>query len=286
MQLYTSLVRLKQGLNGGILPPMTPIPDQAKHLIDPAFTVGLGGLEEDAENGLRCPVRGCGVYRHNLGVHIAGSHRSVGGVLAVKRALSIPKSAAFISQKLRDNTNRVTPRPNGGRLTSRRVKEMAAKGLMRRRPRSRMTVGAKNLRDRCVAQLTHRMLDLNNSLGRSPTAAEARSRWGGAIVTDIIRTFGSWANAKAQCGLGVYRRNFRRLDTAGALAALEAYYNEHGTLPNVDTAYRNPSTPLLPAPTAIMRALKTDSWPAAMQIAASMLNIYGGRHGLPEKKAS
>ena len=38
--LYTSLVRAKQELNDGVLPPMTPVPENVQHFIDPAFTPG------------------------------------------------------------------------------------------------------------------------------------------------------------------------------------------------------------------------------------------------------
>ena len=58
--LYTSLIRAKQELNDGVLPPMTPVPENVQHFIDPAFTPGLGALEEDPEKGLRCPVKGWG----------------------------------------------------------------------------------------------------------------------------------------------------------------------------------------------------------------------------------
>jgi len=43
-QLYTSLVMAKQALNGGHLPPMTPVPERLHHIINPEYVPGLGAL--------------------------------------------------------------------------------------------------------------------------------------------------------------------------------------------------------------------------------------------------
>jgi hypothetical protein len=60
MELYTSLTRLKMELNDGRMPPMTPVPENVRHFINPDFVLGLGALHEDDALGLRCPIRGCG----------------------------------------------------------------------------------------------------------------------------------------------------------------------------------------------------------------------------------
>ena len=107
--LYTSLTNLKREMNGGRMPPMTPIPERALAVIDPALTPGLGALEEDPEKGLRCPVRGCGKWAHALSSHITSAHRNIGGVRGFKRMMSIPRTAALLSR--REKARRSEDRP-------------------------------------------------------------------------------------------------------------------------------------------------------------------------------
>lgn len=280
-------------MNGGQLPAMEDVPESAHHLIDPAFTVGLGGLTESEADGLRCPVRECGKWFHNLAYHVATTHRGLGGTSALRRALSIPHGAGLVSQALRakrvatgltlvEHCKRM--QRSGNRSVSR---EAATRGT-RRMAQSKLSVGAKNLRDSCLAQLTHRVIDLAHRVGTSPTYAEALDAFGYPIMHQITQTFGSWTSAKEQCGLKVYKKGRKPIGRDAVLEALTAWYEAHGSLPRlVDAEGRTNKTPYIPAAPTIIRALgatmlpRGRQWPEAMRRAASLLAIYGGRYGLP-----
>lgn len=289
MNLYTSLVRLKQSMNDGRLPPMTPVPASAHQLIDPAFTIGLGALYEDSEKGLRCPIRECGGFYHNLGLHLRASHGSAGGSTAVRSALDIPLSAPLLSQRLlethRDNSARSFEQTRRSRPFTLPVHGKATEAR-RRQSRTikadRLTVGARNLRDTCLAQLSHKLIDLHHRLGRTPSSQEARTLNSPGFVAAVTRSFGTWDAALAHCGLQRFDRGARqRVSRDKVLESLSAYFAEHGCLPTQSQAYHPKRTPIIPTPPTIMRVMATKSWPEAMRRAASLLNIYGGRYGLP-----
>lgn len=288
MELYTSLVRLKQAMNGGTLPPMTPFTALALEVVDPTFlrrVGGMGGLDEDEALGLRCPIKGCGVWRHALYTHIRFAHPEI-GCDGLRRALSIPLTATLVSSKLRPA---IAARGRLPRASLDTLKEMAACGRVRahaRRRRGTTTIGERNLRNSCPAQLSHRIIDLHNRLGRSPTSNEFASEYGFGL-RDLVRvTFGSWENALALVGLDAVRRKARpfRSSQLDVLPALSAWYHEHGTLPSRAAVESGRQTPVLPCRKTIQRALNARSWAEAMQRAASILNIYGGRYGLPQRK--
>jgi hypothetical protein len=292
MDLYTSLTRLKQAMNGGQLPPMTPLTEAAKKIIDPALTIGgdgAGGIVADEQRGLQCPVRGCGKYFHDLARHIATTHKSI-GLPAFREAMSIPTKAPLQSDhmltvKREGMKSRGTFLKNAKRFGTahRRTSET-------RRARTRSTnaasMGARNLRDRCVAQLSHKLIDLANTLGRSPSSNEARTILGAGVVTEIIQTFGTWNNAKAQCGLSTLRPGGQKEGLRdAALSALEAWVEEHGDLPDMESAYLHNATPMLPPPNVFRMGLGSADWGECMRRAASLLDFHGGKYGLPEKSA-
>lgn len=289
MDLYTSLTRLKQAMNDGRLPPMTPVPEKVHHLIDPAFTIGLGALEEDPVKGLRCPVRGCGVYRHSLTRHLDTKHRALGGAKAVRRALSIPSSAGLVSHLQREILRTLAASKFAGRakrwtreeLTAISRRTSARRGASRRSAMA--TVGSKNLLNHCVAQTRERITRLQVKLGRLPNPREFRSEYGAAMFCAIERAFGTWNSALASCGLAV-RGRYKHYDRDAVLAALASWYEAHGSLPRSSDATSPHRTPIIPGYQTILSALGTDSWPKAMQIAAALLDIHGGRYGLPVKK--
>lgn len=304
MDLYTSLTRLKQEMNGGTLPPMTPLPEKALALIDPAFTPGLGALEEHPEKGLRCPVRECGEYRHRLSLHLNRCHKSIGGEAGIKAALSIPRTAKLVSQShSKKLAHKITPavrekmREQGreaaasGRLQTAAVRR--DRGVASRRDKQTMNI--RNLRDKCEAQLSHKLIDLEHSLGRSPSEREAASVYGDGFTLYLRRVYGSWNAALARFGLEARRNSPRGLLRSGGrplapdvlrnavLESLRAYYNAHGSLPTANTINNPARTPLTPAVATIQKAMGADTFPEAMRRAASLLNIRGGRYGLPEK---
>lgn len=303
MQLYTSLVRLKQAMNGGTLPPMVPLTGAARALCDPAFLAmvgGMGGLDEDDTRGLRCAVRGCGKFYHSLETHIRFIHPEV-GVDGLRNVLGIPSAASLLSHRERArraaHINRVrsekTPE-QVARFVVARDAALARHGERGRREargaKTRATIGAKNLRNRCAAQLSHRIIDLHHDLRREPIWTDFIDRYGAGCFDEVIRTFGTWSNALSQCGLASYQQ--RRSDPAArrsrALDALAAWHNVHGTLPTLTTIQRGKTTPALPAERTIRRALggEQKKWSDVMFEVAAILGIHGGRYGLPERKTA
>lgn len=291
--LYTSLLRLKMSMNGGELPPMTDIPLSAQEVIDPTFTIGLGAFSEDAEKGLRCPVRGCGVYRHTMSFHLTTKHADVGGAEGVARLLEIPRSVKLISSKFRATKVAEAARRMADGSLQRHLATIRGMQPDRMKDRTRANAtlrtmfkgaGVRNLQNRCEAQMRHALIDLQNTLGRSPCISEASKMIGEGFVGQVIQVYGSWNAAKAQFGLDQYKRgqSKKEVPREAVLEALLAYHNVHGTLPNVNQAQRPNRAPLIPSRPTILKAMGTSLWPEAMRRAASLLNIYGGRYGLPE----
>lgn len=282
VELYTSLYDLKRQMNGGRISRVTPLPERVLAVIDPVFVRGLGMLEEDEEKGLRCPVRGCGIYTHSLGRHASWRHRDLGGSAGIRKLLDIPKSAPLDSHALRSKQRaNAIARGIGAKVMP------SARGSERRRRAATTatlkTMGYRNLKDQCIAQLTDRIIDQRNNIGRVPSARDFQATYGSGLLSACIRTFGTWNNALAQCGFG--SRGFRRnTSPEDVLAGLLAWYEAHGSLPSADTAKRAHRAPAIHSPRTIMDAFNTKSWPEAMRQAAALLGIEGGRYGLRKKE--
>lgn len=233
MDLYTSLVRLKQEMNGGILPPMTPVTGAALELIDPAFTIGLGALREDYEQ------RAAGTF------------------------------------------------PRGGPPSQNEGKRLAT------RHATYISVGMRNLENRCLVQLKHRLIDLSNRLGRSPSREDAIAAEGPTFVRRVEETFGTWTSGKAQCDLPVHGKFRDRFGRAAAqkwsadnvVEALAAWHEVHGEFPTPRQTMRprNAKTPYVPPYKTILANIPgVKGWKDAMRQVATRLQIYGGRYGIPE----
>lgn len=300
-QLYTSLTRLKIAMNDGELPAMTAIPAEAQDYIDPRFTIGMGALEEDETRGLRCPIRGCGKYFQLLTQHINQMHPELGAE-GLKQLLNIPPRTPLASERWlarRAEAAREWAHTERGEETLRLARENMPLNWRfdcRQHPKyARVSVmrsaGRRNLMDRCEAQISHQLIDLQNELGRSPSQDEAVAAYGKAFVSYARGVYGSWNAAKARFGLEVWRNQYQRRGVLArnevakdaVIEALKAYYERHGTLPNAKHAERPARTPLIPKRSTIQRAMGTERWSEAMRRVASILNIYGGRYGLPER---
>lgn len=291
MDLYTTLEHLKRSMNGGALPPMTPLSEKAKQIIDPSLTIdgdGAGGLVEDAERGLLCPIRGCGEYHHKLGLHIAFRHRSISSS-AFREAMGIPETIGLISKRERE-LHRTTSmagvvQGKGSHLETAGNNPAAQTPRARElnlasRKRSVNSTMARNLRGHCIAQLKHLMIDLANSVGRSPSVKDARAVWGGKHYDAILKTFGSWNNAKAQCGLDVLVGNKKpgpRTTKEEVIDALEAWFLVHGDLPSAVDAKSADRAPAIHAYETILNVMEAAVWRDAMAKAALVLGVHSPR---------
>ena len=285
MDLYTSLVRAKQKLNGRVLPAMTPIPEKLHAILDPAFTIGLGALMEDREKGLRCPVRGCGEWRHKIKHHWDTAHAGIGGSDGLRRALSLPVAARLVSQKMSGRLREQAARMGLASIASlhrARGKIDHAKRV-RNSGRTQASVGYRNLRNTCEAQLVQRLLSVRDRVGRSPSLVEAMSI-DPQMARNARHLFGSWNGFKAAAGLKTERWN-RSVSKEHVVHMLAAWVEVHGTLPTHAEASRPTRLPLIPSCPATCRAFETTSWPEAMRRAAVHLGIRGGRYGLPPQDA-
>lgn len=282
--LYTSLVRAKQELNGGTLPAMTPIPDRLRDVIDPGFTIGMGALREDPERGLQCPVRDCGKWYHSLGRHLENQHARLGGRAGLRRLLDLPATASLSSTRERARRRDLLAARALPLRGDRRGIACQAPEQHRRAGRARRSTGLRNFANRCDAQIKQRMAALYESCGRSPTFAEAKALDPGVVWAAIDRC-GSWSSAKAQFGYEVWRGGStgNRIHLDDVLTALQEYYRATGRLPSAAAAQRGGlCVPRIPNREVIIRELGGASWEQAMRIAASLLDIHGGPYGLPE----
>lgn len=262
--LYTSLTLIKQSLNGGELPPMTPLTDQAKKLIDPDFVEGMGGLVEDPEKGLRCPVKGCGKWVHSLATHWRYSHgKTVGPVGVLREALSIPKSVSLLSARARENHRRAPQRGVA------RDPRMRSQGFPPVRVGSPATMMERNLKNTCDAQMAARYAALTAKFGRDPGFGDVM-REDSKLVRAAAKFYGSWGAFKAAMG-DRERRNGMTGDEA--VACLKAWYDVHGRLPTLFEIDNPTELPLLPESRKILRAFRAKSWAKAMSHTAWLLGI-------------
>lgn len=287
--LYTSLVRAKQELNGGVLPAMTPIPEKLHAIIDPAFTIGMGALKEDPEKGLQCPVRGCGEYKHVLSYHLNTKHAGIGGVVGVKRALSIPATARLVSAmesaRRSDRYSSVVPSPHARTAMMRESKAPRGYQAAPRAPlpHSRGTVGYKNFRNTCEAQVGQRILTLRDRVGRVPSAREAEALDPG-LEGAAREIYGTWNAALAALELRTRARGFSRgrfrsesWGKAAICEAMRAWYERHGSLPTVRQAETPSLAPLIPTHETVLRYFGP-TWAESMRAVALRLGIKWGRY--------
>lgn len=291
MDLFTSLTRLKMAMNGGVLPPMMPLTPTAQiHLdADPSMTIGMGALVEDPERGIRCPVRGCGVYRHLPRQHFDSAHTDMGGAEGLLRLLSIPSSVSLVStvhharlvQRGHDLWSSYRQPPPRHSLTVQRKRKMR-----RARTAVNRTIGYQNLHDHCLAQLSAKLLEAAGRLGHSPTAAEFAALYGPRVQAAVERTFGSWNAGKAAVGLKVFRISSGGTKYEGQLQIVEcfrAWFKAHGSLPVCSAVAKGlPRTPWLPSYHTVLRHFQVASWSDAMRQIAALLGVEGGRYGLPQ----
>jgi hypothetical protein len=223
-----------------------------------------------------------------LGRHVAMKHKSI-GLPAFREAMSIPTTAPLMTEDFRERKREMMQKRGTNLVPGARRQRPAS--VARRSATIRKTarsMGARNLHDRCIAQLAHKLTDLAHTLGRSPSAPEARQILGHTLVYHIIQTFGTWNNAKAQCGLLTAKRGSitrTKENRALVLDALEAWLKEHDDLPTYHDAMFGNTTPALPPPSVFYAVFGRSDWDACMRIGASLLDFHGGKYGLPEKTA-
>ncbi len=273
-QLYTTLVMVKRSLNDGRLPPMTPIPEEIRHIINPENVPGLGALNEDDEKGVQCPV--CGGWFHTLTLHLNRTHQDEGGAKGIKRALGLPPGVALISNDHRKKMRKVALA--SGCAANLRPTRKGRRTKRRPSGRGKLTTSERNFKNTCHAQIGHRLCDLHNRLGRSPSMSEAKALDPGLGPACIV-IYGTWDAAKAMHGIGAVTRRGQSTpqhSRGSVMASISAWVEANGRLPGSGDVRL--TLPMLPEYATILKYLKADSWKGAMRKAAVSLGIYHYRY--------
>lgn len=275
-ELYTSLKHAKMAMNGGHLPPMTPLGETAKRFIAPEQVLGMGGLIEDKQKGLRCPVRGCTSYRHRLATHLNQWHGGLGGAAAVRAALDIPPGVSLCSTAMRQKNKAAARAAYEQRLRSGLPKPQPPRPANAGRP---FTMHTRNFRNTCEAQIFNRLLDLaHRNHGTTPTLRQATLAYSRGFVSSIMKLYGSWNGALAHFNFATRKPYGQRTPEADIYAAFEPYARRHGRLPTHHEATDPARTPLVPVPETVCNALGVKSWPLAMSRVAFVLGIDDPRY--------
>jgi hypothetical protein len=262
--LYTSIAHTKLALhNGGAPPPMVRLPEAWRDRIDPDAIIGMGGLREDRERGLKCPIRGCGVWRHTLAKHLRTAHGITPDEL--RAALGLPKSIGFASQRVHDKASqsqvRKAAHPNSITALER------ARGVGGRKNKGRkLAVGIRNLRGNCQAQLGEKIIAIAAEAGRPPSKQEAIRIMGHGFMRAIERTFGTWNQAKQSVGLPIRFRLRHRVSRELVISTWTAFYAAHGRFPSQNESRYGTQVPLVPSPNAVRRALGVQKWAEAIAV--------------------
>lgn len=275
--LYTSLVRAKQELNGGVLPAMTPVPENVRHLIDPTYVPGLGALEERPGDGcLRCPVRGCGRYFSRLALHLDYYHGDIGGREGIMRALQIPATTPLVSQQTSESLRtRMYALRASGKMATGGISQRARtrSHVSRRRGRPTSTTGWRNLRNTCEAQLIQRLLTVTQKIGRAPTFREARTI-DQQMANAGRKLWGTWNAFLAAADLRMeHGRVDQRWRKDRLLRAFAVWRERHGSLPTEAQIVRPRKLPLMPTRAVVLKAYQAKTWEEAMARVSNALRI-------------
>lgn len=271
MELHTTLGTLKAQAQAQA---MTRLTAEARRRIDPAFANGMGSLQETVADGLRCPLKGCGSYHHNLGVHLTREHAMPTKLF--RRLLDLPTSAPLLSRVTLAKMRGHKEGWGGIRLIkpTRKVIQAAAQ----QREKDAATMGARNLEGRCDAQLGQRLEALEEAVGHSPTMSEATEWWGAGLVSYIVRHYGSWNAFKAKHDVPTNKQGGpETVPVERVVEMLKDWHQVRGALPTYDET-ASAERKLLPHPSTVLRAFCAEKWETAMLRAAAVLRIHDPRY--------
>ncbi len=289
MELYTSLRHLKMVLNNGEIPPMTPLRATATRVLDPAFVLGAGGLQEDERKGLRCPVRGCGVYKHHLTTHLNREHKGLrtqdeSPSDVVHRLMGIPLSVALCSTHVKSQLSSAGKKNQW--MSRKALREGKPRDLntnpeyINKRRSTRMNAATsanfRNLRGECERQLAHKILAMRDVVGSFPIRSAAKARYGMAFIRRVNEVYGSWENACACLGDRVRKDGLTDQDV---YESMRAYFDIHKELPTSEAANAMARAPLIVRYQDTLNLLGFATWPEAMAHVAWYLKVDDPRYG-------
>jgi hypothetical protein len=189
-KLYTNLVRDKLIISGGNHPPMTELTPEALRVFDPEYLPGLGSLTEHPTQGIRCPLRGCGKYFQSLAAHLRRSHPKLSPV-KLKQLLSLDPGTALCSLRSSAKCSEAAISQalgRHGKITLQTRRKMSISRRSHRTPTE--SVGYRNQRNACDAQLKDTLIKLCAKLRRTPKMSDVSSRFA-QVVT---KYHGTWNN--------------------------------------------------------------------------------------------
>lgn len=284
-ELYTSIRHFKAALNGGEVPPMTPLTEAAAKVIDPKLCLGMGGLIEDENKGLLCPVRGCGEYTHHLGTHLTKKHAGIGGHIGFRAALGIPRAATLESGRARVARSKAAKvrmqRDNGARArralakgAEARCTDHARQKAVERYAETRISPMYDNIVGDCESQTIRKLELLTEKLGHEPSEREFLAEYGTGIRKRYRRIFGSWNTLKARCG---HRLANRKWTEDEVVESYHDYHKAHGEFPSAGVAWSGGRMPLTPSGPVVLEVLGVKKYEAALDHIAWRLGLDADR---------
>ena len=202
---------------------------------------GYIGTLAQTEDGEKVQCHICGELFYNLGSHIHSTH----GMKAkeYREKFQLNKRTPLCSDKASEEYkkramaiwNNLSPDEQLAKIES--MKQAAAQATKVGRT---WTLEELNKYGMCPDQLVDKIRMLGEELGRSPTAQDFSAKHNHRFMSVIVRTFGSWNNAKELAGYeplkpgtksGQKVEKLRKFSDDELLEYFRLFYKEHGTPP-------------------------------------------------------
>lgn len=168
--------------------------ERTKAPFAPSGVSYLGAIEYDREEDrLRCHE--CGAWFKALGPHLFQAHGMTAREYKYKHGLRV--STSLVNEKLR--ASRITRGLSAAQTDKFRLNALS--GISRGSSPRRATMGSRNLRGTCPAQVLFRIQQIASILGRTPTVADLRNHGLSETSVTIVLNLDSIKEAISLAGL-------------------------------------------------------------------------------------